>query len=131
DARAGFAGLNDVIDVASLGGHKGIGETLLELGDLFLAGSVRIGGGGELAPIYDVDGSLRSHHGDLRAGPRQVDVGTDVFGAHYAIGAAVGLSRDHGNLRNRGFSVRVEELGAVTDNPAEFLLRAGKKARDV
>ena len=37
DASAGFGGLDDGVNVAALGRDKGIGETVAELRDLFLA----------------------------------------------------------------------------------------------
>src|SRR5690348_16677629 len=44
-----------------------------------------------------------------------------MFRAHHAIGAAVGFARDHGNFRNGGFRIRIEQLGAVADDAAELL----------
>src|SRR5208337_4058473 len=43
----------------------------------------------------------------------------------------VSFARDHGNLRHRGLGKGVQQLGAVSDDSAELLLRAGQKSGNV
>src|ERR1700676_2741711 len=59
DSGAGFCGLNDGVDVAALGGDKGIGEAVAELGNFFAAEGFAPGFGGflQFALIDDVDGA--------------------------------------------------------------------------
>ena len=90
-----------------------------------------IGSGGQLAPVNDVHRALRPHDGDFGGGPREVDVRPDVLRSHHAIRAAIGFARDHGDFRNGGFGIGVEQLRAVADDAAELLLGAGQKAGDV
>ncbi len=92
------------------------------------AGIVRLG---ELAAEDDVDRALGPHHGHLGRRPGEVEVGADVLAAHHVVGAAVGLARDHGELRRARLAVRVEQLRAVADDPVPLLRGAGQEARDV
>jgi hypothetical protein len=50
------------------------------------------------------------------------------FERHNAVCAAVAFRVNHGNLRDRRFRESVQQFGAVANDAAEFLLRAGKKA---
>ena len=50
---------------------------------------------------------------------------------HHAVGAAVGLAGDHGELRHRRLAEGVEQLGPVLDDAAVLLRRAGQEARHV
>ena len=47
--------------------------------------------------------------------------------AHHVVGAAVGLARDHGDLRHRALGVGVQQLGAVLDDAAVLLAVPGMK----
>src|SRR2546427_651957 len=130
DFRAGLRRGDDGVNVAALGGDVGIGEALAELGDFFLAEFFALAFGRliEFALIDDVDGAFRTHDGDFRGGPGKVGVGADVFAGHDAVRAAVGLAGDDRDFRHGGFSEGEEQLGAVLDDSAELLLRAGKKS---
>src|SRR5881397_2051402 len=57
---------------------------------------------------HDVYRTLRSHHRELRGGPRDVYVPADVLRGHHVVGAAVRLSRDHRELRDRRLRERVQ-----------------------
>ena len=81
----------------------------------------RIAGAIELALVEDVHRALRAHHRDLGRRPREVDVGADVLARHDAVRAAVGLARDHRDLRHRRLGERVEQLRAVPDDAAVLL----------
>src|SRR5206468_3585231 len=69
--------------------------------------------------------------GDLGGGPGEVDVGAEVLGAHDAVGSAVGLAGDDGELGDRRLGEGVEQFGAVADDAAVLLLDAGHEAGDV
>src|SRR6185312_8309598 len=90
DARAGFAGLDHVIDIAALGGDERVGEALPELGDFLLAQAV-FAGVGKFTAVDDVNGAFGAHDRDFGGGPGEIYVRADVLGAHHAIGAAVSL----------------------------------------
>src|ERR1022692_4036439 len=130
-ARASFARLDHIVDEAALGGDERVGEALAKLFGLLRAHGFAVGGRRELAAIDDVHRALRSHDGDFGAGPRQVDVRANVLGSHHAISAAVRLARDDGDLRHGGLGVGVEQLGAMADDPAEFLSGAREEAGNV
>src|SRR6202012_5015631 len=91
------------------------------------AQGVGVGGGGEVAAVQDVDGSLGAHDGDLAGGPGEVDVAAEVLGAHDVVGAAVGFAGDDGDLGDGGLGVGVQELGAAADDPGPFLGDAGQE----
>src|SRR3984957_17239373 len=95
-AAARFAWADDSVDIAALSGDVGIREALAEFRDALLTRFVEDNGLAflaqrtflrfrcaqrlrEFAAIDDVDCSLRAHHGDLRRGPREVRIGTDVL----------------------------------------------------
>ena len=61
----------------------------------------------------------------------EVHVGADVLAAHDDVGAAVGLARDHRDLRHRRLAEGVEQLGAVRDDAAVLLVDARQEARHV
>jgi len=44
-----------------------------------------------------------------------------MLGCHDIIGASIGLAGDDGDFRHSGFSIGVEQLGAVADNAAVLL----------
>ncbi len=67
----------------------------------------------ELALVEDVDGALGPHHRDLRRRTRVVEVRADVLARHHAVGPAVRLARDDGDLRHRRLGKRVQQLRAV------------------
>src|SRR4029453_587356 len=90
-----------------------------------------VGGLIDLLLEQDLDRALGAHHGNLGGGPRQVDVASDVLGAHHVVGAAIGLAGNHRELGDRRLAEGVEKLGAVLDDPAMLLGYTGKEAWDV
>src|SRR5262245_53056518 len=81
--------------------------------------------------MNDVDCALRPHHGYLGGRVCEVNVSADVLARHDAIGAAIGFSRDDGQLRHGGFGKRKQQLSAVLDDASELLIAAGKKTGHV
>src|SRR6185436_9619947 len=79
----------------------------------------------------NLDCTFGPHHGDLGGGPRQIDVTSDVLGAHHVVGATIGLTGNHRELGDGRLAKSVEELGAVLDDPAVLLGNTGKEAWDV
>src|SRR6266849_20257 len=127
DFGAGGGGLDYGVDVAALGGYEGIGEAIAEFGDFFAAHGFAFGLRNffQFTLVDDVDGAFGAHHGDFRGGPGEIGVGADVLGGHDAIGTAVGFAGDDGDFGDGGFGVGEEQFGAVLDDAAELLLRAG------
>ena len=107
-ARARFVRFDHIVHVATLGSDERVGEAFAELVHLLLPHRSLIGGCDQLPAIDNVDRTLRPHDGDFSGGPRQINVGAQVLGAHHAIGAAVGFPRDYSDLWNGGFGVGVE-----------------------
>src|SRR5205823_563527 len=101
----GVGGLDDGVDVASFGGDEGIGKAVAEFGDFFLAELFALGFGSfvELALVDDIYGAFGAHDGDLRGGPGEIRIGSNVFGCHYAVRAAVCFTGDDSDFRDGGF----------------------------
>src|SRR5260370_10606540 len=76
-------------------------------------------------------GPCGAHEGNLGGRPGEVGVRWNVFWGQDAVSPAVGFARDHGDFRNGGFGEGEEKLRAMPDDAAEFLLRAGKKPRNI
>src|SRR5438034_5007557 len=74
-----------------------------------------------LSFIEDFDRTLGPHDRDLRRGPCHVVVPADVLRVHHVVGAAVRLAGDHGELRDRGLAVGVQQLRPVLDDPPVLL----------
>ena len=127
----GLIGFDHVVDVTEAGGYIGSSGHLGVLGSLLLLHSHGILGTFDILAEDDVGGTVGAHNGDLGGGPGQNHVGTQVFGAHSQIGAAVSLAGDHGHLGHGGFAVGVQHLGAVADDAAELLSGAGQEAGNV
>ena len=79
----------------------------------------------------DLDHALRAHHADLRARPRHDQVRLIRAAVHHVVAGAVGLARDHRDLRHRRVGDRVEHLGAVADDAFGLDLRADHEAGHV
>src|SRR6202030_154471 len=79
----------------------------------------------DLALVNNVYGAFRTHNGDFRRGPREVGIGADVLAGHDAVCPAIRLARDYRQLGHRGLGKGEEQFGAVPDDAAELLLRAG------
>ena len=79
----------------------------------------------------DADRTLRAHDRDLGRRPGEVHVAADVLAAHDVVGTAVRLARDDRQLRNGRLGVGVQQLRAVTDDPAMFLVDTGQETRHV
>src|SRR5438309_2069843 len=114
----GSTWLDHVVDVAALGGDVWVGKPLCVVADQLTA--LR-GAGRQLAAEKDVHRALGPHDGYLRRRPRDVEIRPDVLRAHDAVGAAVGLARDHRQLRHRRFAERVQQLGPMADDAAVLL----------
>ena len=112
---------DDFVDEASLGGHVRIGKLIFQFKDARASRSFLVLSLIQFSPIKHAHRAFRSHHGNLRRGPGEIDVGANVFGSHHAIGAAVGLASYHGQLRNGCFGKRIQQLRAVSDDAAVLL----------
>lgn len=112
---------------ASLGGDEGIGEALF----VFFRPGRDLRGIAEFGTVENLGRALGAHHGDLSRRPGVVHVGSDVFGRHDVIGAAIGLARDQRHHGDRRLAIGEEQLGAVLDDAAIFLGGAGQEAGHV
>jgi len=122
---------DNLIDVPQFRSHVGIGEALAELLHFFSPQLFGILSFLKLPLIDDVHGAFRSHNRDLGRGVRIVNVGADVFRRHYAVSASVRLACNHGDFGHRRLGEGEQQLGAVTDNAAELLLRARQESGHV
>ena len=120
-------GHDDVVDEAVLSGDEGIGE-FGPVFRLFLRQLLRIVA---VAAEDDLHRAFRAHDRDFGGRPGIVHVTAQMLGRHDVIGAAIGLAGDDRDLRHRRLGIGVEQLGAVLDDPAIFLGRAGQEAGDV
>ena len=71
------------------------------------------------------------HHRDLGRRPGEVHVAPQVLRRHHVVGPAVGLAGDQRDLGDGALGVGVEQLGAVLDDAAVLLGRAGHEAGHV
>ena len=127
---ARLARLDDIVDEPCSAATNGLAKRSLN-SSIFsrrvVSGSPRL----HLSPVDDIHRSFRSHHRDLRRRPREVHIGAQVLRAHHAVRAAIGLARDHGDLRNRRLGVGIQQFRAMPDDAAPLLRRslAGIPAR--
>lgn len=128
---AGLGRLDEIVDQPLARGDIGVVESLAVLADQLLPPLLYIGGLFEFAAEDDLDGGLRAHDGDLGGRPRHDAISAEVLGAHRDVAAAVGLTEDHGDLRDGGGGISKQQLGAVADDAAVLLLDAGKEAGDI
>src|SRR5712692_3839949 len=118
----GVARIDDVVHVAARRREIRMGEFLAVLPLSRL---------GRVVLVKDFHGALRPHDGDLRGGPCDVVVATDVLRVHHVVGAAVGFAGDDRKLGDGRLAVGEQQLGAVLDDPAVLLRHAGKESGHV
>src|ERR1700694_3583435 len=116
DHPARLGGGDDVIDHRPTRG-EGRGDLRPDTGDKLAACLLRVVGCLDLLVEDDVDGALRSHHRDLRKGPRDDQVWLITLAAHDVIARAICLAHDHRDLGHSGLGRRVKHLRAVADDP--------------
>src|SRR5262249_29810580 len=75
----------------------------------------------DLLPVQNVDRPLSPHHGNLCRRICKVDIGSNVFGRHHAISAAICFPGYDRHLRHRRLSKREQQLRAVTNDAAVLL----------
>src|SRR3954462_3387087 len=129
--HAGVRRRDDRVDVAAVGRDVGIEQRVLVLGDELGPARVRVLGRGDLLAVQDAGRTLRTHDGDLRGRPGEVQVGAEVLGPHDVVRAAVRLAGDDGDLGNGGLAVRVDQRGAAADHAVPFLAGTGQEAGHV
>ena len=126
---------DDRVDVPALGRDVRVHQGVLIVALQFQPECINVLAiAGGIAELFAVDEAHRAgcaHHRDLRAGPGDVDIAAHVLGPHHAVGAAVGLAGDHGDLGDGGLAVGVEQLRSAPDDAVEFLLGAGQEAGNV
>ena len=127
-ALAGLRRRDDLVDRA-LGGGRHRGQVLggVAVGEA-VARRRRVVGGGDLAPVDEVDGLLGAHDAHLRARPGEHEVGAELAAVHRDERAAEGLAQHDRHARHRRRRERVHELGAVADDAAGLLRLAGQEA---
>ena len=126
-----FGRLDDFVDETPSGRHIRIGECLSILFDQFLAARDLVVRGLDFMAEHDFGRALRAHHRHFRCRPREHAIGAQSLAAHGQVRAAVGLSQDYGDLRNRRRRVGEEQFGAVTDDAAVLLLHARQESGHV
>src|SRR6202035_4651766 len=130
DVAAGVRRRDHRVDVAPLGGdvrvYQSVLVLLLQLQPQRVDVLAVLGRLAELLAVDEADRAGGTHHGDLCGRPGDVDVAAHVLGTHHAVGAAVSLAGDNGDLGNRGLAVGVQQLGAAADDAVVFLFGAGQ-----
>src|SRR5204862_5663422 len=108
-------------------------KAFAEFGNFCLAKLFALGIGSlcQFAFVDNVHRTFRAHDGDLRGGPGEIGIGSNMLRGHDAVRAAIGLAGDDGDFRDGGFGEGEKQLGAVPDDPAEFLLGARQEAGDI
>ena len=119
--------LDDLVDEAALGRAEGVEELAFVVGRGVRDEVCVV----EALAVQHLDRALGAHHGDLGGGPGIVEVRAEVLGRHHAVGAAIGLARDHGDHGHRRLAVGIEQLRAVLDDAVILLCRPGEEARHV
>ena len=115
--------LDDVVDIAALGGGEGGQEAVF----IFFGARGDLVGVADIAAEDDLDRALGAHHRDLRGRPGVVHVGADFLGRHHVERAAIGLAGDHGHQRHRALRIGEQQFGAVFYQSAIFLRGARQK----
>src|SRR6478672_9003965 len=98
EPRARITRIDDVIYVPPTRRHVRVRELVRVLAHLPIGGCGRVGALGDLTTKENLDGTLRAHDRDLRRGPRDVVIASNVLGAHNVVGTAVRLAADDGVL---------------------------------
>ena len=130
-AETGVAWLDDIVDVALVGGIVRIAEELLVLG-LLLLDNLLLGLGGvgclEFLALEYLHSTTGPHHCNLGRGPSVVDITTKLLAAHNDVGTAIALAECDSYLGDSRFAVGIEQLGSMVDDTIVLLSRAGKEA---
>ena len=98
---------------------------------LLAAQSVGVVGHAQFFAVENVDSTLAAHDCEFCGRPCDIPIASNMLAAHDIVGAAIGLARDDCELWHRRFTVRVEQLGPVLDEPAKLLFCARQEARDI
>src|SRR2546425_8704070 len=131
DSGAGLRRFDYIVDVAHPRSDVRIREPVPVVADKLVLMLHRVVGSFEFFLVDNLDSLLRSHDGDLRGGPSEVEIPADVLRTHDVVCAAVRLSRDDRDLRDGRLAEGEQELCAVADNAVVFLLLPGKESGDV
>ena len=86
---------------------------------------------GVYAAEDDLDRALGAHHRDLGGRPGIVQVAAQMLRRHDVVGPAIGLARDHRDLRHRRLGIGEQQLRAMLDDAVMLLAHARQEARHV
>src|SRR5687768_6852049 len=131
ETRSRIARIDDVVEVAAASRYVRMSELRPVLFNLLVR---RLRGVRALCDFLakeNVHRAFRSHHSDLGRGPGNVEVATNVLGAHDVIRSAVRLSRYDRQFGNRRFAVGVKELRAVLYDSTVLLSNTGKESGNI
>ena len=95
DTETGVTRFDNIVDVAILGSHIRIGESVSVFGFFFgdeLGLLLRILDSLDVLAHEDFHSALAAHNSDFGGRPCVVDVAAQVFGAHHAVSATVVLT---------------------------------------
>src|SRR5687767_8963707 len=113
--------IDDVIEVSSAGRDVRVSKLRAVLLDLLVRCAGRICAFTDLLAEENLNSALRSHHRNLRGGPRDVVISAYVLRAHHVVRTTIRLSRYHCQLGHRGFAVSIQELCAMLDDASVLL----------
>ena len=122
DFYACFTRFNDVIQISMTGGGIRIEELvaiiLNQFGPLF--GSIRCTI--DLLAIKNIDRTFWTHNCNFGTWPSVIHIATKEFAAHNDICTTIGFSGHDADLGHTGFRKGKQDLGAVADDSAMFLI---------
>ncbi len=121
DQLTGLMGKDDLVNVPKSCRHIRISKLLTILLHQFRSFLLLVLCRLNLLSENDVDCAIRTHDSDFGSGPGVDEVRSDMPQGHDVECAAVALSRDDGDKRNRRLCKGVEDLRSVADDTSPLL----------
>ena len=116
DRLAGLTRIDHVVDHVVAGRTVDV-DQLAVVGDQLGPPGLGVLGLGDLLAEDDLDRALGAHDADLRRRPGDDQVGLVGAAAHHVVAGAVGLAQHDRDLGDGRVGGRVQQLGAVADDP--------------
>src|SRR5579862_2595698 len=124
----GLRRFDNVIHKLPAGSYVGIGERTPIVFDQLRALRCFVFSSVDFVAGDNLNRAFRAHHGNFGGWPRDYAVCPKVFAAHCNISASVGFAQHHRDLRNCSGGIGKQNLGAVANDSAEFLIDSRQEA---